>query len=183
MLSNVAPHTLGVALAGGEMDPLISRGTPLPYAHTDRYTTQTNNQPVVTIKILEGDEPTASANRVLGKFALKVPPAPAGEPQILVTFRLDADGILSVSAKDEATGHKMEIRVDGRANMDARARKEASRTVAAANKKRRATAAAAGADGDGAADARPSGNSSRHHHHHRRRSANPSSASASGAEL
>jgi molecular chaperone DnaK (HSP70) len=131
VLSSVAPHTLGIALANGESDPLIPQGTALPVTRRERYTTQKDNQPVVTVKVVEGDETTAAANRVLGKFNLKVPPAPAGEPQIIVKFTLSADGILSVSAKDEDTGHRHAITVDGSGTMGAgdkgRARKQVAK--------------------------------------------------------
>ena len=130
VLSSVAPHTLGIALANGDSDPLITQGTPLPVTCRERYTTQKKDQPVVTVKIVEGDATAAASNRVLGKFNLKVPPAPAGEPQIVVKFTLSAEGILSVSAKDEDTGHRHAITVDGSGTMDAGDRARARSKVA-----------------------------------------------------
>ena len=129
VVSSVATHTLGIALAGGEVDALIPRGTPLPARRTDRYTTQKANQPLVTIKIVEGDATAAADNKTLNKFTLKVPPAPAGEPQILVTFDLSASGLLSVTAVDEATGHRHSISVEG-ANMAVQERVVAKEKVA-----------------------------------------------------
>jgi molecular chaperone DnaK (HSP70) len=148
VLSNVATHTLGIALAGGEVDPLIPRGTPLPVSRTDRYTTQKDNQGVVTIKIVEGDEHVAKDNRTLKKFALKVPAAPAGVPQILVTFKLSADGILTVMAKDEQTGHRHTITVEGAGTMDRAERREKRKKVAEATGKTRRPAATGKAQGD-----------------------------------
>jgi molecular chaperone DnaK (HSP70) len=131
VLSNVATHTLGIMLAGGEVDPLVPRGTPLPVSITERYTTQKDKQTAVTIRVVEGDDRTAAKNRTLKKFVFEVPPAPAGDPQVLVTFALSADGLLSVTAKDEKTGKKQRVTVDGAGTMEEGQRQATKEKMAA----------------------------------------------------
>lgn len=112
VLVDVLPLSLGVETQGGVMSVMIPRNTPLPYRHTEIYTTARDFQDSVEIKILQGERPMARDNRMLGVFALEgIPPAPKGVPRIEVTFDVDANGILSVSAKDLGTGKTANVRI------------------------------------------------------------------------
>ncbi len=112
LLLDVTPLSLGVETLGGVFDVVIPRNTTVPTRKTKVYTTAEDNQTSVLIKVYQGERPIASENRLLGQFELTgIPPAPRGVPQIEVTFDIDADGILHVSAKDKATGKEAEIRI------------------------------------------------------------------------
>jgi len=112
LLLDVTPLTLGIETQGGIMTPLIERNTTIPTEKKDVFSTAADNQPAVDIHVLQGERKMARDNRTLGKFQLDgIPPAPRGVPQIEVAFKIDADGILSVSAKDLATGKVQSITI------------------------------------------------------------------------
>ena len=114
VLLDVTPLTLGVETLGGVMTPMIQRNTTVPTAKTEVYSTAGDNQTQVEIHILQGERPMARDNKSLGRFILEgIPPAPRGVPQIEVTFDLDANGILTVTAKDKATGKAQTIKITG----------------------------------------------------------------------
>lgn len=114
VLLDVTPLTLGVETLGGVMTPLINRNTTIPTAKTETFSTAGDNQTQVEIHILQGERPMARDNKSLGRFILDgIPPAPRGVPQIEVTFDIDASGILSVTAKDKATGKSQSIKITG----------------------------------------------------------------------
>jgi len=118
VLVDVLPLSLGVETQGGVMSVMIPRNTPLPYRHQEIYTTARDFQDSVEIKILQGERPLAQHNRLLGVFALEgIPPAPKGVPRIEVTFDVDTNGILSVSAKDLATGKTADVRITSSTNL------------------------------------------------------------------
>ncbi len=110
LLLDVTPLSLGIETMGGKMTKLIEKNTTIPTRKTETFTTAENNQTAVTVHILQGEREIAGANKSLGKFDLAdIPPAPRGMPQIEVTFDIDANGILHVSAKDKATGKEQSI--------------------------------------------------------------------------
>ncbi|RKZ27724.1 molecular chaperone DnaK [bacterium] len=113
LLLDVTPLSLGVETLGGVMTTLIPRNTTIPTRKTETFTTAEDNQPQVEIHILQGERQMAADNKSLGKFYLDgIPPAPRGVPQIEVTFDIDANGILHVTAKDKATGKEQSIRIE-----------------------------------------------------------------------
>ena len=110
LLLDVTPLTLGIETMGGVMTKLVEKNTTIPTKANQVFSTAEDNQPAVTIHVLQGEREMASANKSLGRFDLAdIPPAPRGTPQIEVTFDLDANGILNVSAADKATGKKQSI--------------------------------------------------------------------------
>jgi len=112
LLLDVTPLTLGVETLGGVMTALIQRNTTIPTRKTEVFSTAAENQTSVEIHVLQGERPMAKDNRTLGKFHLVgIPPAPRGVPQIEVTFDIDANGILNVSAKDLGTGREQKITI------------------------------------------------------------------------
>ncbi len=112
LLLDVTPLTLGLETLGGVMTPLITRNTTIPASKTETFSTAADNQTSVEIHVLQGERPMASDNRTLGKFHLDgIPTAPRGVPQIEVTFDIDANGILNVSAKDKATNKEQKITI------------------------------------------------------------------------
>jgi molecular chaperone DnaK len=114
VLVDVTPLTLGVETKGDVYDPLIERNTAIPTKVSRTYTTASNFQPSVEIHVLQGERAHASQNKSLGRFHLDgIPPAPAGIPQIEVTFDIDANGILNVAAKDRGTGKQQTITITG----------------------------------------------------------------------
>jgi molecular chaperone DnaK len=112
LLLDVTPLSLGIETLGGKMTKLIEKNTTIPTRKTETFTTADDNQGAVTVHVLQGEREIASANKSLGKFDLTgIPPAPRGVPQIDVTFDIDANGILHVSAKDKATGKEQTIQI------------------------------------------------------------------------
>ncbi len=112
LLLDVTPLTLGVETLGGVSTPLITRNTTIPTRKSEIFSTAADTQPSVEIHVLQGERPMAKDNRTLGKFHLVgIPPAPRGVPQIEVTFDIDANGILNVSAKDLGTGQEQKITI------------------------------------------------------------------------
>jgi len=112
LLLDVTPLTLGIKVEGGLMAPLITRNTTIPTKKSQIFSTASDNQTGVTVEVYQGERPMAEDNRKLGNFDLTgIPPAPRGVPQIEVTFDIDANGILNVSAKDLATQRQQQIRI------------------------------------------------------------------------
>ncbi len=110
LLLDVTPLSLGIETLGGKMTKLIEKNTTIPTRKSETFTTAEDNQGAVTVHVLQGEREIASANKSLGKFDLQdIPPAPRGVPQVEVTFDIDANGILNVSAKDKATGKQQSI--------------------------------------------------------------------------
>lgn len=113
LLLDVTPLSLGIETMGGVMTKLIDANTTIPTKKSQIFSTAADNQPSVEIHVLQGERPMAQDNKTLGRFHLdSIPPAPRGVPQIEVTFDIDANGILNVSAKDKATGKEQNIRIE-----------------------------------------------------------------------
>lgn len=112
LLLDVTPLSLGIETLGGVMTKMIQKNTTIPTKHSQTYSTAEDNQPAVTIKVYQGEREMAAGNKLLGEFNLEgIAPAPRGLPQIEVTFDIDANGILNVSAKDKATGKENKITI------------------------------------------------------------------------
>jgi molecular chaperone DnaK len=119
LLLDVTPLSLGIETKGGVMTRLIERNTTIPTRRTEVFTTADDNQPSVEIHVLQGEREMASYNKTLGKFQLvDLPPAPRGVPQIEVTFDIDANGIVHVSAKDRATSKEQSMTITGQSSLD-----------------------------------------------------------------
>jgi molecular chaperone DnaK len=113
VLLDVTPLSMGIETMGGVMTKMIESNTTIPTKKTETFSTAMDNQPSVEIHILQGERPMANDNKTIGKFILdSIPPSPRGVPQIEVTFDIDANGILSVQAKDKATGKEQKIRIE-----------------------------------------------------------------------
>ena len=118
LLLDVTPLTLGVETLGGVMTPLIERNTTIPVRKSETFSTAEDGQTVVTIHVLQGERPMAADNISLGRFNLEgIPPAPRGVPHVEVTFDIDANGILNVTAQDKATGKEQKITITATTNL------------------------------------------------------------------
>ncbi|MDX1438531.1 MAG: molecular chaperone DnaK [Rubricoccaceae bacterium] len=141
LLLDVTPLNLGIETLGGVMTPLIEANTTIPTRKSEVFSTASDNQPSVEIHVLQGDRSMAVDNRTIGRFHLDgIPPAPRGVPQVEVTFDIDADGILSVSAKDKATGKEQSIRIEassGLTEAEIEQMRQSAREHASEDKKRR----------------------------------------------
>ncbi len=146
LLLDVTPLSLGIETMGGVMTKLIDANTTIPTRKSEIFSTATDNQPSVEIHVLQGERPMAADNRTLGRFHLDgIPPAPRGVPQIEVTFDIDANGILHVSAKDKATGKEQSIRItssSGLTQEEIERMKREAKEHAAEDKKRKEAAEA-----------------------------------------
>jgi molecular chaperone DnaK len=140
LLLDVTPLSLGIETMGGVMTKLIESNTTIPTKRSETFSTASDNQPSVEIHILQGERSMARDNRTLGRFHLdSIPPAPRGVPQVEVSFDIDANGILHVSAKDKGTGKEQKIRIEAssglsdddikRMKAEAEANAESDRTV------------------------------------------------------
>ncbi|HUT26069.1 MAG TPA: molecular chaperone DnaK, partial [Sumerlaeia bacterium] len=119
LLLDVTPLSLGIETLGDVYDVLIPRNTTIPTQKKRVYSTASDNQPAVTIKVYQGERQIASANRLLGEFNLEgIPPAPRGVPQIEVSFDIDSNGIVHVSARDLGTGKEQKIRIESSSGLD-----------------------------------------------------------------
>lgn len=118
LLLDVTPLTLGIETLGGIMTMMIERNTTIPSRRSETFSTAADNQPAVEVHVLQGEREFANDNITLGRFHLMgIPPAPRGLPQIEVTFDIDANGIVSVSAKDLGTGTEQSIKIDGQSSL------------------------------------------------------------------
>jgi molecular chaperone DnaK len=134
LLLDVTPLSLGVETRGGVMTKIIERNTTIPARRTEVFSTAEDNQPAVDVVVLQGERERAGDNRVLGRFQLtNIRPAPRGEPQIEVTFDVDANGIVNVTAKDKDTGAEQGITISESSNLD---QSEIDRMVSEADRNR-----------------------------------------------
>lgn len=119
LLLDVTPLTLGIETLGGVMTPIVERNTTIPVQKKQIFSTASDNQPAVTVRVLQGERPMANDNKEIGRFDLTdIPPSPRGVPQIEVAFDVDADGILHVHAKDLASGREQKIRIQAKSGLD-----------------------------------------------------------------
>jgi molecular chaperone DnaK len=134
LLLDVTPLSLGIETMGGVSTKVIERNTTIPARRTETFSTAADNQPAVDVVVLQGERERAADNRVLGRFRLEnIRPAPRGEPQIEVTYDIDANGILNVSARDKDTGAEQRITISESSNLD---KSEIDRMVADAERNR-----------------------------------------------
>jgi molecular chaperone DnaK len=118
LLLDVIPLSLGIETLGGVATKLIERNTTIPTSRSQVFSTAADNQPSVEIHVVQGERPMANDNKSLGRFNLDgIPPAPRGTPQVEVTFDIDANGILSVKAKDKTSGKEQSIRIEQRSGL------------------------------------------------------------------
>jgi len=118
LLLDVIPLTLGIETLGGVLTPLVERNTTIPTQKKQVFSTAADNQPAVTIRVLQGERKMANDNKEIGRFDLtEIPPAPRGTPQIEVSFDIDADGILHVSAKDMGSGKEQKIKIEAKSGL------------------------------------------------------------------
>src|SRR5207249_229507 len=118
LLLDGTPLTLSIETLGGVATPMIQRNTAIPTKKSEKFTTAADSQPSVEVKVYQGERPMARDNKPIGTFHLDgIPPAPRGVPQIEVTFDIDANGVLNVSAKDLGTGKENKIRIEGSSGM------------------------------------------------------------------
>jgi molecular chaperone DnaK len=151
LLLDVSPLTLGIETMGGVRTELIPRNTTIPHKKSQIFSTAADNQPQVEIHVLQGERPMSADNKSLGKFSLDgIPPAPRGIPQIEVTFDIDANGILKVSAKDMGSGKEQAITIQGSSKLDdaevERMKKDAEEHAAEDEKRKEAVDIRNGAD-------------------------------------
>jgi molecular chaperone DnaK len=119
LLLDVTPLSLGIETMGGVMTKIIERNTTIPARRTETFSTAEDNQSAVDVVVLQGERELAADNRVLARFRLEnIPPAPRGVPQIEVTFDIDANGILHVSARDKQTGREQTVTISDTSNLD-----------------------------------------------------------------
>ncbi len=141
LLLDVTPLSLGIETLGGVMTKLIESNTTIPTKKTEVFSTAADNQPAVDIHVLQGERPMAADNKTIGRFQLDgIAPAPRGIPQIEVTFDIDANGILSVSAKDKATGKTQNVRIEvssGLSDAEIKRMKEEAKANAESDKKKK----------------------------------------------
>src|SRR2546430_13073584 len=120
LLLDVTPLSLGIETKGGVFTRLLERNTTIPTRKSDIFTTAEDNQPSVELHVLQGESEMAAFNKTLGKFQLVgIPPAPRGVPKIEVSFDIDANGIINVSAKDLGTGNEQQIKIEGGSGLKA----------------------------------------------------------------
>jgi molecular chaperone DnaK len=143
LLLDVTPLTLGIETAGGIRTAMIDRNTTVPTSKTQVFSTYADNQPSVEVNVLQGEREFAKDNKTLGQFVLDgIPAAPRGVPQIEVTFDIDANGILTVKAKDKGTGKEQHVTVQGSSNLskeEIERMKSEAEAHAAEDKQRRET--------------------------------------------